>query len=89
MYADKDIERVFQELAPAIQGWHLCGLDVDRAASPVELSRRLSGSCGLSGSTYDKVPIAYEAARAACKPGEIVLVFGSFAVVAAVLRHLE
>jgi dihydrofolate synthase/folylpolyglutamate synthase len=89
MYADKDIEQVFQILTPVVSKWHLCDLEDDRAASSADLMQCLLSSCGLSGQTYDKVSLAYEAAVRQAEETEIVLVFGSFPVVASVLIYLE
>ena len=89
MYTDKDVEQVFQILSPLIREWYLCDLDVERGSSAQELLRRLSDSCGCEGKTYDKVAVAYEAATTDSQEGEVVLVFGSFAVVAAALRCLQ
>lgn len=89
MYADKDITSVFQILSPVISDWYLCELDRDRAAPSGQLLRTLSDSCGLSGRTYDKVAHAYKSANADAKSDDVILVFGSFPVVAGVLRYLE
>ncbi|MBV1879350.1 MAG: bifunctional tetrahydrofolate synthase/dihydrofolate synthase [Pseudomonadales bacterium] len=89
MYGDKDLEQVFQILAPHIDFWHLCELETERAASVEEMSQRLLASCGSIASTYGKVGDAYEAAKLVCKDKDLILVFGSFPVVAAALRHLE
>ncbi|HIG40509.1 MAG: bifunctional tetrahydrofolate synthase/dihydrofolate synthase [bacterium] len=89
MYGDKDIEQIFRVLTPLVAKWHLCDLDDERAASGDEMRQRLSSSCGLSGETYGKVSLAYDAATRAANEDEVILVFGSFPVVAAVLKYLE
>ncbi len=89
MYADKDIGKVFEILSPVISEWYLCDTPTERGAKSDELVTTLSDSCGLTGRTYDKISSAYKAAKADSKSDDVILVFGSFPVVAAVLRHLD
>ena len=86
MYADKDIDQVFKILAPVIATWHFPNISHPRSASAVKLSNHLSISCGLAGMTYDKVKQAIEAATS---NSDIVLVFGSFSIVAAAIEYIE
>lgn len=89
MYRDKDVDQVFNILAPIIKEWHFPVLDNERANSPEKLSTHLYGSCGLEGLTYDTVSAAYEAASRDVEEKGVILVFGSFSIVAAMLLQLN
>ena len=86
IYSDKDIHGVLGSLVERIDRWYVSSVPEDRAASPeliLAVLRELGA--GEKASTYAKVTDAYDAALAARTGAEIVLVFGSFPVVAAVL----
>ena len=89
MFADKDCESVFSILSDCVDHWHLTDMDDPRAATRVELlaslSARLSAQSGCAVSTYGKVANAYSSALEAASEDDLVLVFGSFPVVAGVL----
>jgi dihydrofolate synthase/folylpolyglutamate synthase len=89
VYQDKDIDQMFKILSPIVKGWHFPKLDVERASSVEKLSHHLSHCCGLEGNTYAKVADAYDAATKGCESGGVVLVFGSFSMVASMLNHLN
>ncbi len=85
MYADKDCGSVFSILSDSVDHWHLTSMDDPRAATGVELHACLSAQSGCAVSTYGKVAHAYNSALEAASEDDLVLVFGSFPVVAAVL----
>jgi len=104
MYRDKDLDQILNILAPVIRDWHFPALDNERASSPEKLSAHLLGCCGLEGTTYDKVSAAYEAAlhvvdesfieepfakQPFIEEKGVILVFGSFSIVAAMLQQLN
>jgi len=86
MYADKDCEGVFSMLSACVDHWHLASMDEARGATAQELRNRLSASSGSAVSTYDKIPDAFRGALAMAGKDDLVLVFGSFPLVATVLQ---
>ncbi len=89
MYADKDIEQVTALLAPLIKTWHLTSMDEQRAATSVEIRARLSVDTAVTVMTYDKIGAAVEGAVNVAEDHDLVLVFGSFPLVAAGLQLLS
>lgn len=86
MYADKDCETIFSILDECIHHWYLTDLEEPRAATADDLSRYLSHQVMCGVSTYDKIALAYGRALEVARQEDIVLVFGSFPVVAGVLE---
>ena len=83
--ADKDAAQMLATLKDSVAHWYLCGLpNVPRAAKIAELSGQAQ-SLGLQCSTWDTAAAGFEAAVAAAKPSDRVIVIGSFYTVAAVL----
>ncbi len=89
MYADKDIEAVFAMMQSQVSNWYLTNLDDERAACANQLKSCLTVGAGCPVSTYDKVSAAYHSALAAAERGDLILVFGSFLVVAGVMVLTE
>lgn len=90
MFADKDIVGSLGNIASRIDHWLLCDLPGSRAASAVNLAEALSGitaDLGLSPSvaTFTDPSSAFNAAQAAAKEGDRIVVFGSFLTVAGVM----
>lgn len=86
--SDKDVAGVIDALGARIAQWHLAGLERDtpRGLSATVLAERLRGTLPAARfDTHDDVATALAAARAAAKPGERILAFGSFFVATAVL----
>lgn len=88
--ADKDIPAMVASLAPLVDRWVLCGLpDVKRAAS----SGQLVAACdalGLNAECHADVGTGYTAAVNDMDEEDILVVFGSFYTVSAVLQlHRE
>jgi dihydrofolate synthase / folylpolyglutamate synthase len=86
--SDKDVAGVIAALGPRIARWHLAGLERDtpRGLPAAALAETLQHA--LPGAAFDAhadVGQALAAARAAARPGERILAFGSFFVAAAVL----
>ncbi len=88
--ADKDIVGVANALAERIDGWFLAGLaDVNPRGSDVDaFAERLSATAAAAGERHRAVSEALAAAMARAKPGDRVLVFGSFHTAAAALEAL-
>ena len=85
--ADKDAPAIAAALAPAVDGWVLCSLDGPRGISAGALAQRLEAvvhSPILAGSVRE----GCEAARAAARPGDRVIVCGSVHTVGPALDWL-
>ena len=86
---DKDVAGIVGALHPRIARWHLAGLDREspRGLPIEELSRRVrTAAPDATISAYPDVATALQAARANVAARDRILAFGSFFVVAAVLR---
>lgn len=93
--ADKDIAGILAPLVPEIAHWHCCALPgVARGASASRVAGLLynvtadRGSRAMCSSHADPAT-AFAAAFAESRPGDLVLVFGSFHTVAPVLAVLR
>ena len=86
---DKDVRGVVEALAPHIDHWHLAGLAGPRAIDAETLAARLGGTPAASATRHADVDAALAHALAASRPGDRVLVFGSFHTVADAMRVLE
>ncbi len=87
--ADKDIEAIVDSLAPCVDRWYLAGIHDagSRGLQGHELAARLDTHIAAERrSVHDTVAEALFAARAAARPDERVLVFGSFHTVAEALK---
>ncbi|MCC7635942.1 bifunctional tetrahydrofolate synthase/dihydrofolate synthase [Stenotrophomonas rhizophila] len=86
---DKDAAGVVQALDAQVDGWHLAGLDGARAQSAQELRARLGGTAAAQAATHATVAQALQQAMHDARPGDRVLVFGSFHTAAQALHWLE
>ncbi|WP_363796311.1 bifunctional tetrahydrofolate synthase/dihydrofolate synthase [Lysobacter firmicutimachus] len=88
--ADKDAPGVVAALAERIDAWHLAGLDDAgaRGQSAQALVERLRGSAAGTGTAHADVDAALAAARTDARPGDRILVLGSFHTAAAALAWL-
>ena len=84
---DKDAPAIAAELAPAVQQWFLCALEGPRGISAAELAGRI-GSAVPNPALAGSVREACEAASAAARPGDRVVVCGSFHTVGPALEWL-
>jgi dihydrofolate synthase/folylpolyglutamate synthase len=82
--ADKDIEGIGRVLASSFDRWFVAGLDGPRALKADVLVQRLRHA-GVSAplDAVESVPVALRRARAECRRGDEVVVFGSFLTAAA------
>ncbi|WP_428420310.1 bifunctional tetrahydrofolate synthase/dihydrofolate synthase [Methylibium sp.] len=90
MLRDKDIAGTAQALQGGVDAWFVAGIAERRGASTADMAAALDAAqvqrtVHLGASPLD----AYREALAAAGPDDRVLVCGSFAIVAAVLRELE
>ena len=86
---DKDIEGVADALGARIDRWYLAGLDDEspRGETIARLAQRVRGVLPEAVcSEYPDIPAALAAARTDADPDDRILAFGSFHVVAPVLR---
>jgi dihydrofolate synthase / folylpolyglutamate synthase len=84
---DKDAPAIARALTPALDRWVLCGLDGPRGISAAELARRLDPIV-RDPVLADSVPAGCEAARAAARAGDRVVVCGSVHTVGPALEWL-
>ncbi len=87
--ADKDIEGVVLALGARIDRWHLAGLtdESPRGETTARLAARVRAVLPkVRCDEYADIPAALDAARGCAARGDRILAFGSFHVVAPVLR---
>lgn len=82
MLADKDVEGLARSLKPHVDGWYAGGLACPRGLSGGALAARLRGGDAFPVSVHASVAEACRAARSDAKPGDRVVVCGSFHTVA-------
>ncbi|MCW4453592.1 bifunctional tetrahydrofolate synthase/dihydrofolate synthase [Flavobacterium sp. MXW15] len=89
--ADKDVRGVVEALQPQVVRWQLAGLEGEggRGQSGQALRERLQGTAAAAAPVATDVAQALEQALAGARPGDRVLVFGSFHTAAAALRLLR
>jgi dihydrofolate synthase/folylpolyglutamate synthase len=88
--ADKDIESVVVALGARIDHWYLAGLDDEspRGETIARLAQRVRAVLPKAvWSDHPGIPAALAAARAEASPEDRIIAFGSFHVVAPVLRE--
>lgn len=86
--ADKDAAGIAGALASEVVRWIAVGLDGPRALAPGELARRLEAGGARGVTSAPDVASGLEAARRECRPGDRVVVFGSFLTVGPALALL-
>ena len=86
---DKDAAGVVQALAGVVTEWTLAGLEGQRGQDAAALAARLSGTAADGAVQADTVEQALQAAMAAARPGDRLLVFGSFHTAAQALQWLK
>lgn len=88
--ADKDAAGVIEALAGEVDAWYLAGLagHGPRGTTAEGLAARLVGTVAATAPSFEDVASALAAARVAAKPGDRILVFGSFHTVADALAVL-
>ena len=87
MLADKDVGQVAGQLGDVVDRWYAASTDGPRGLAAAELAARAAGA-GVTMDPAGGVATALEAAAAAARPGDRVVVFGSFHTVGPALRHL-
>lgn len=87
MLGDKDVGRVVGLLGEVVDHWYAATTDGPRGLSADELAAR-AATVGVRMGPSGGIEAALEAAAAAARPGDRVVVFGSFHTVGPALRHL-
>jgi dihydrofolate synthase / folylpolyglutamate synthase len=85
---DKDVEAIGRVVAPVIDEWIVCGTPGPRGSTAREVADRLAASVATPR-LAESVAQGCELARAAARPGDRVIVFGSFVTVTAALEWLQ
>ncbi len=85
MLADKDVAGVFAALKDQADEWYIGTVQDERGLAARELAHR----AGLDAVCFDSLPAAYQQALADARPGDRILVTGSFVGVAQVLASLQ
>lgn len=89
MLETKDAAGVAARLAPQVAQWYLAGLEREssRGLSAARLAEALhQGAPQAPSQRFERVCAAVEQARRDARPGDQILIFGSFYTVAAALR---
>jgi dihydrofolate synthase/folylpolyglutamate synthase len=89
MYADKDHAAVLGPLLPLMSHFYCTAVDEARALPATEMAAAVNNLGGSVVDAYDKVDEAYAAALDNCHDDDLIVVFGSFPIVAGVLNYLD
>lgn len=89
MLADKDMAGAIRQLGRAVDHWYPGGLAVARGATAAQLGEALAAAGVASGRITPQATVgaALAAARQAARPGDRIVVFGSFHTVAEALAR--
>ncbi|MGQ3891130.1 bifunctional tetrahydrofolate synthase/dihydrofolate synthase [Legionella sp. CNM-4043-24] len=87
--ADKDIAGIVAPLLPHVDIWYPAMLQARRAASSADLLNALNIHELDVSLCYNDPVLAYQAACKTARTGDLVLVYGSFLTVAAVLESIN
>ena len=89
LFGDKDLDQIVKILDSWIDHWYVAGLAGDRAV-PAEALAVAIGRIARGGTSPYADPVtAYRAAIKDARPGERIVVFGSFQVVGAILSLID
>ena len=82
---DKDLCGLIRPMFDCVDFWYLALLNGKRAASETMLLEAFHAEGGLVASSFPNPLMAYEAARQQANPGDLIVVYGSFLMVSAVM----
>lgn len=89
MLSDKNIVASLLGVSHAIDHWFVAPLNHERGASEEQLVAAFK-TAGIAAVTVSKtIAVAYEAARAKARPGDRIVIFGSFVTVAALMGLVQ
>jgi dihydrofolate synthase/folylpolyglutamate synthase len=83
---DKDVDAIARALAPVTDQWILCGIDDPRGLAPAALAARSAVFAGAREAA--DIPAGVRLAQELARPGDRVVVCGSFLAVAPALATL-
>jgi dihydrofolate synthase/folylpolyglutamate synthase len=83
---DKDVAAIAGTLAPVADEWILCGVDAPRGLTAEQLAARAPQFA--SAARFPDVAAGMQAAAARTRPGDRIVVCGSFLTVAPALQRL-
>ncbi|MFS8607088.1 MAG: bifunctional tetrahydrofolate synthase/dihydrofolate synthase [Gammaproteobacteria bacterium] len=86
---DKDLDGVLEPFASIVERWHIARPDSERGASVESVRSKLERLGAAHVLAHADIPAACAAAEAQARPGDRVLVFGSFYTVGPALDALE
>jgi dihydrofolate synthase/folylpolyglutamate synthase len=89
MYGDKDVEAVLATFEGIVNTWHFVDMDDPRAAAATDLKAKLHADYKDQASTYANIYTALESLTSSATKEDLLLVFGSFPVVAGALQTLQ
>jgi dihydrofolate synthase/folylpolyglutamate synthase len=89
MYADKDYAAVLGPMLPLASHFYCTAVDETRALPAAQMAAAVNNLGGSVVGAYDKVSQAYAAALNNCGEDDLIVVFGSFPIVAGVLDYLD
>ncbi len=89
MLKDKDIEAALLPMISLVDEWYAAGLDVPRGEKSVKISAKLAANAVKSCYNSSSVEAGLKKAVSESKPGDRIIVFGSFHTVAAAKQMLE
>ena len=89
MLMDKDVVSVVKMISPIVDSWHLAELDGERAMPMGELLNVVATHASGLVLSYSDAVAAYRGGLSQARPGERLIVFGSFLLVGAILSDTE
>ena len=90
MLKDKNHPVLFESLAPLADEWYLTSLSVDRGARVEDIARALDSVCrDIPVHTHQSVDDALTKAHRDARPGDRIIITGSFITVGAALKWLS
>ena len=89
MVRDKDLGEIVRLMGSRISCWHLTELDVPRAIPLQDLADVVSNHSDSDIMMWSESLHAYKMAMELARPGDRVLVFGSFYLVGAILNSVS
>ena len=82
MLGDKDQQAVVAAMMPVVDAWYVAGLDVPRGGDAATLAATVAKVVGQPPTIAISVQDALHQARVAARPGDRIVIFGSFYTVA-------
>jgi len=89
MLSDKDSDEVLTIMQPVIDEWAVCDLDTPRAIAASQLQAKLAELGDSNVNTYANAALALDALSSRVGKDDLLIVFGSFFTVGAVLEAIS